>query len=804
MNLYPAHAENKLGFEVLRHRLEEALLSRMGQEELETLQPAHDLDVVQAELGRVAEMQDALRFDDPVPFHDLLDVRGVVQQAVPAGATLPTEDLAAVLQVVTTIRLLHGYFTQRRAKYSQLLTLVEPLVPLPDLEKQISRVVDERGLLRDDASPELRRIRRRIVRQQQALREAVMGALRHAIGHGYATEEQPTIRNGRMVIPVRAEAKRKLKGFIHDSSATGQTVYIEPASCLDLNNEVRTLEIEEQHEIHRILRVTTDALREHVHTIQEDLILLGRLDLVQAKARLANRLEAIVPDLNTEGVVSIKQGRHPVLHLHFTQGDEVRQVVPLDLELGGGYRTLVITGPNAGGKSVAMKTVGLLALMVGYGLPVPVQVGTQMALFRQVFVDIGDEQSIENDLSTFSSHLANLRHMLERADADTLVLIDEAGTGTDPEEGGALAQAALERLTQLQARTIVTTHHGNLKAFAHETPGVENGSMAFDQSTLAPTYRFQSGIPGSSYAFEIASRLSVPKAVLARARALVGAPKTSLEDLIAAFEAKSQALDVQLVAAERTTREAKQAQTQYEEQAGKLRDEKDDIRSQALAEASQIVQQANATVERTIREIKEAQAAREATREARQKLEQFKTTVETRKQKVEKKRRRKKPKPQSKAAPVSGPLQVGDQVVLDGGTATGEVTALSRKEAEVAFGTMRTRVKLKRLTKVAGPRKQQVRVRTVQQGQPVLRGLQTKTSIDIRGQRVEAALQNVSRFLDEAVVAGLENVQILHGKGTGALRLAVQDLLQNSPDVAKFAEAHADRGGAGITEVVLR
>src|SRR5690606_30453004 len=401
------------------------------------------------------------------------------------------------------------------------------------------------------------------------------------------------------------------------------------------------------------------------------------------------------------------------------ENDERREVVPLDLTLGEDFRTLVITGPNAGGKTVAMKTVGLFAIMLAYGLPIPVDPLSRFSLFQRLMVDIGDQQSMEEDLSTFSSHVANMKRMMEMADESTLILIDEAGTGTDPAEGGALAQAVLERLTELGARTIATTHHGTLKAFAHETEGVENGSMQFDQTTLSPTYRFRLRVPGSSYAFEIAERIGLPKAVLKRASELAGSEKTRLEDLIATFEARNQELETRLQEAGKMLDEASKERALYEERLSSFREERDRIQREALLEAQRIIEQANAQVERTIREMKEAQAEREATRLARTELERLRRHIEKRRKKVDQKRqvgRKAGARTESgEGQPArAGAIQVGDQVVLDGGSTVAEVLEIDGNDVAVAFDSMRMRVKLDRLQKVGGPRRQKVSIRHVQ------------------------------------------------------------------------------------------
>ena len=814
MKIYPSSAEEKVGFDVLRARLATYVLSALGEERLEKMRPSRNLDWVRAELERVAALQDAFRFDDPVPLDHVLDVREVLRRAAPEAAYVGPDALLAVRLVAATTRRLKQYFESRKEKYPRLAQSVARITPLHDLEQHIAGIIDDDGAVRDDASPELSRLRKLIIRKQARLRETLMAALRKAVGEGYATEEQPTIRNGRMVIPVRAEAKRKVQGFVQDTSATGQTVYIEPAASLDLNNEVRELEGEERREVERILREATDKLRRDSDALRDNLRVLAQFDLLQAKARLANRLDAVVPQLNDAGLVEIRKGRNPVLLLHFQRLAEkdqaaARAVVPLDLTLGGDYNTLVITGPNAGGKTVAMKSVGLLVLMLAYGLPLPVDQASDVSLFDRLLVDIGDEQSIEEDLSTFSSHVANLKRMLHQADARTLILIDEAGTGTDPEEGGALAQAVLERLTHAGARTIATTHHGTLKVFAHETDGVENGSMEFDQQTLGPTYRFRTQVPGSSYAFDIAQRIGLDRRVLDRARKLVGTSKVALEDLIATFEARNQALAARLDEAERTLQQAEKEKADYEARLDKLRAERDGLRQQALDEAERIIQDANKHVERTIREIKEAQAEKEATKAARARLETFKETVEKRRSTVDKRQRKRQAKRaqaghSQQPVAAGGSLAAGDQVVLDDGASAAEILEIDDDEAVIAFGSMRTRVDLGRLRKVGGPRRQQVTIRQVQHSPSDMIAVRARAEVDLRGYRVDEALAEVQRFIDEAVAANLSQVEILHGKGTGALRQAIHDYLAASPDVDGFDEAPWNQGGAGVTYVTLR
>ncbi len=529
MKMISDRAAEKLGFNTLIRGLKESLVSSLGVKELDALHPVSDPEVRSRSLTYTDAVQGHLLRGETLPLQDFIDVRSYLEQASPDGAMLTAESLDEIRRVCRASRRIKTFFS--REGYANLNRIVRPMGVLEELEKHIEDTIDSSGRVKDSASTELRQIRRRLRRCQQALREKLRELLGQAIQNGYAAENRLTMRGGRMVIPLRAEAKRKMQGFVHDSSATGQTVYIEPAVCLDLGNEVRILEAQELREIERLLRDLTNRVREHTHTIDRNLVILGKIDLLHAKAQLSIRLGGVVPKLSEEALLDIREAKNPALLLT----SKSKEVVPLTLFLGKDTRTLIITGPNAGGKTVTMKTCGLVLIMLGCGIPIPVHPESTIGSFTQVLVEIGDEQSIEQDLSTFSARIAGLQFMCKAAAEGVLMLVDEIGTGTDPAEGSALAQAVLEHFTASGALALVTTHHGTLKAYAHEAAGVVNGAMDFDGDTLRPTFQFRQGLPGSSYAFRIAQRMKFHSAVLKRARQIFGNPGVTLESLIASY-----------------------------------------------------------------------------------------------------------------------------------------------------------------------------------------------------------------------------------------------------------------------------
>lgn len=802
---YPASAWQKVGFDAVRRAVRDEIRSPAALDLFDAWKAYERVEEVRAELRRVAELQAILESDERIPFESAPDITHALRNAAPEASMLALEDLVDISRLVHVATQVRAWFAGASTRCPNVREDVLQLDVPASLASAIGQAIGEDGLVLDSASPELRRIRRELLHTRNQVRESALRALRAAIAAGWATEEQPTLRAGRMVIPVRAEARRKVQGFVHDQSATGQTVYIEPAASLELNNDVRALELEEVREVERIRRRLTDTVRTHRHELASAVNILARLDFRMAKARVARRMDASLPVVDSDGRVDVKGARSASLLLHFEAEGKARPVVPFNLEMGPERTMIVISGPNAGGKSVAMKAVGLMAAMVAHGLMLPVDPGSRFDLFRALMVDIGDEQSLEDDLSTFSSHLANLTHILAESTEWTLVLIDEAGTGTDPEAGGAIAQAVLEALVDQGARTLVTTHFGPLKVFAHDRSGVENASMVFDQARLAPTYRLEIGLPGSSFASEIADRVGLPGSITRRARELMGDGRMRADALIAELVSNVATAEQHEREARAARREAEEARRKLDERLGSVRAEVETMRAQALSEAEDIVKGANKLVERTIREIRESQAAKDQTEVARGRLSEAQEDVQKQIAGHAKKRRTKPAdvRAVSSRGTSTRELAIGDQVRIDGGETIGEVLSISGREVVVALGSMHVRAKPDRLTRVGGKKKQEVRVRQVGNGGGGASIQDVSIRLDIRGYRVDEATAAVVPFLDRALAAGLDRVDILHGKGTGALRLAVAEVLDATPHVSDHHEAPIDEGGAGITVVHL-
>lgn len=796
MYVYPPQVEEKLGFGAIRSRLAALVQTDAAGDLARSLVPFADADSARAELRRIEAVQGFLASGEAVPEIHFEPVGQALARAAPAGSWLEPEELAAVRSVLACSRRLHAWLEREGVTSTEAASMAAQFAPNRALEGEIDGVVDAEGHVREDGSDQLVQLYRDAASSRDNLRGAMQDALRRANSEGWATEEQPTIRGGRMVIPIRTEARRKLDGIVHDVSATGQTAFVEPAACVELNNRLREIEAEVRREIIRLLTGLTDSVRAERARIESNESACVYLDLVRAKARLANAMDARVPEDGGSGIVRLKSARNPELLLRIA----FDEVVPLDLDLGDTCRLLVISGPNAGGKSVALKTIGLSAVMLACGIPVPCDDGSRFDRFDRLFVQMGDDQSVEDDLSTFSSQLGHIREMLLAADRSALILLDEAGSGTDPEEGSALAQATLESLADSGATIIATTHHAGLKRFAHEREDAMNGMMVFDHERLSPTFRFESGVPGASYALEIADRIGVGRDVTDRARDLLGSERASLERLLTDLQARNEALESRIGDAEAAAGEAEARRRVLEDRVSRLRDETSEIRERALEQADNVLREANAEVERAVREIREAEADRDVTRAARERIEGLQSRVGESRRRAARKRQHAERRPSGEAEH-AGPIREGDQVVIDGKGPSGEVIEMRETEALVAVGSARLRVGLDRLDRVGGPRKQEVTVRRSVDSVGGWSPTTARTRIDLRGLRVDEALAEVVRLVDEAVAAGLSSVEILHGKGTGALRSAIHEYLAARGDVSGFDDAPVEQGGAGVTIV---
>ena len=780
-------ALEKLEFDKIRQRILRYAASDPGRELLGSFSVMTDPEEIRLRLSEVSDMKQLLEVENDLPLNGIQPVRGALQKSGLEGSVLAARDIAQVGSTMSAARTTRSFLAKRRDAHPLVWALADGLHVDKVLEFNIERAVEESGAVRANASRELESIRRAIGDRSDELRKRLEGILRGVSDLGFSQEEIITTREGRMVIPVKVEHKKHVPGFIHSASASGATVFIEPTETLELNNEIRSLQFQEQREVERILRELTGQIGEQRDALLRNLDLLAALDALQAKAKYSIEILGVAPAITIGGTVRLQKARHPVLLIHHG----MQGAVPLDLEIGGSYSTLVISGPNAGGKSVAMKCLGVIVLMAQAGLHIPAGPESTLRVFRRMFVDIGDEQSIESDLSTFSSHLAHLKEITTGADAESLVLIDEIGTGTDPSEGGAIAAAVLEYLTARGALTIATTHHGALKVFAHETPGIENGAMEFDQATLTPTYRFHAGVPGSSYALEMADRLGFRDSLMARAREYLGGEHMRLEDLIQELEATAQEHRKELQAAAAERARATAMASEYDAKMASLSAELRERKRTAVEEAKTIVAHANAVIEKSIKEIRESGASRDVVRSSKEEVRAVRESLD----------KQEKGTPSELAEQMPVTITPGSVVTLIGRNDPGEVFAVSpdRKSAVVLFGVVKLRVPVADLR----PTSRKLPSQRVTGSALPDRSGPVQRELDLRGMTADEAFPLIDKFIDDAVLAGLNRIDVIHGKGTGALRKKVSEFLSRHPCVRSFRLGEWNEGGVGATVVEL-
>ena len=836
--IYPQNFEQKIGFDQIRQLLKIKCLSTLGEERVDQMDFSDDYNEINRRLEQVTEFVRITQEEDDFPNQYFFDVRPSLKRIRVEGMYMDEQELFDLRRSLETIRDIVRFLQQTddeedtdndetHSPYPALHELAGDIMVFPQLITRINNILDKFGKVKDNASSELLRIRRELASTTGSISRSLNNILRAAQSEGYVDKDvAPTMRDGRLVIPVAPGMKRKIRGIVHDESATGKTVFIEPAEVVEANNRIRELEGEERREIIRILTEFSATVRPQVPAILQSYEFLAEIDFIRAKALLGIDFKAIKPSFENRQVIDWFEAVHPLLQMSLAKHN--KKVVPLDIELNTGQRILLISGPNAGGKSVCLKTVGLLQYMLQCGMLVSMHERSHAGIFSSIFIDIGDEQSIEDDLSTYSSHLTNMKNMMKYCNEKSLILIDEFGGGTEPQIGGAIAEAVLKRFNAKKTFGVITTHYQNLKHFAEDHEGVVNGAMLYDRHEMRALFQLQIGNPGSSFAVEIARKIGLPEEVIADASEIVGSEYIQsdkyLQDIVRDkryWETKRQNIRKREKIMEETI-------ARYEKELEELDKSRKEILKKAREDAEQLLQESNAKIENTIRTIKEAQAEKERTRTARQELTDFRQQIEDenkaameekiarKMEKLREKQERKKDKKSKQASqpavqpvPKVIPLQAGDYVRIKGQTRVGQIIEINGKNAVVMFGLMKTNVKADRLERTDAPKQtlntaKATFVSSETQDRMYEKKLNFKQDIDVRGMRGDEAIQAVTYFIDDAILVGVSRVRILHGTGTGILRTLIRQYLATVPGVAHFQDEHVQFGGAGITVVDLK
>ncbi|HEY3405194.1 MAG TPA: endonuclease MutS2 [Ohtaekwangia sp.] len=785
--IYPVDFEQKLGFDQIRQKLKDHCLSSAGAAWVDRIRFSDQPDFILILLKQNLEFRQILEKGEPFPSRHFFDATDWIRKISLEGNWLESEEFLNLAYALETILASKTFLEKSKEFYPELFRLTDHVTIREVVAKQIHQNIDDKAQVRDSASAELSRLRRRLREEQSRVRKLAEQIFRNSVNEGWVPEGAlPTIREGRVVLPIQAEHKRKLKGFILDESATGQTVFLEPAEMLDANNEIRDLEHAEKREVIRILREMTDALREQLPALKSSFQFLAQVDFIRAKAKFSLEINADLPVLEKQPGMVWYQARHPLLYLNL-KGK--REVVPLTIALDQQARMLLVSGPNAGGKSVCLKTVGLLQYMVQCGLLIPLSDRSRVGVFQHILLDIGDQQSIENDLSTYSSHLGNMKAFLQSANDRSLVLMDELGSGTDPNFGGAIAQSILESLLKKRVWGVATTHYYNLKLFAGQRQGIQNAAMRFDDKNLAPLYVLDIGKPGSSFALEIARKIGLPQQTLEEAEKLVGKDLAGFEKLVRSLEKERVELSEKIKKLERQDSEMKQSLAKYQTLSSELETRKKEILNKAKEEAAGLLKDTNRQIEKTIRHIRENQAHKKETLKVRKNLQELTTRVE----------------PEVKKVKQAEVLNEGDRVRIVGQDGSGVILSIQGKNATVQFGELKSVTKLDKLEKITAAVEKEIATRLRSAGINVHEKRSAFTStLDIRGKRVDEVIALLDPFLDTAILLGVGELKILHGKGEGVLRKVVRDHLKRYKEVASFADEHVERGGDGITVVVLK
>lgn len=818
--IYPSNFEAKIGFTTVRKEINSRCISTMGQYCCEQMHFTSRYDEVMLWLNQTNEFLSILQTKREFPLNYYFDMRSTLKAISVPGSHLSAESLFNLQRSLATVSEIGRFFERsddgNASPYPNLARLAKTMQSFPEIVTEIGRILDKNGNIKDNASPLLQELRRAIASATASINGLLRKVINAGREAGYLDKDTtPSVRDGRLVIPVSPMHKRKLHGIVHDESASGRTIFIEPEEVVETNNRIREAEAEVKREIVRILTEVTDMIRPHAEELLATYRVLGLIDFIRAKAVFAQDIDGQMPHIEKEPHVELYHAIHPALLLSLRE--QGKEVVPLNIELNREQRILLISGPNAGGKSVCLKTVGVVQYMMQCGVLPTVYYNSHMGIFNSIFIDIGDQQSIEDDLSTYSSHLQNMKMFLNRGDKRSLVLIDEFGSGTEPQIGGAIAQAILEQLNKSRIMGVITTHYQNLKQFADEAPGIVNGAMLYDRQKMKPLFQLSIGYPGSSFAIEIARKTGIPHEVIDKASEIVGSDYINMDKYLLDIVRDRKYWENKRYDIHQKEKKLNAIAEQYNERLEKLNNEYKAIIKQAREEAQDIIAKSNSKVEQTIKGIKEVQAHKEQTKLVRQQLEDFKQRLaeegdsELKDLKpmrpVTKQPKQGKAKKNHIAKPdMNAPLQAGDNVLLKGGASTvGTIITVDEKYAVVAFGSIKTRVETSRLERTL--RKDTVREKpsiTKSTADDIRhRQLHFKPEIDVRGMRADEAVQAVIYFIDDAIQFTYKTVRILHGTGTGALKEAIRMYLNTVPDVKNYHDEHVQLGGAGITVVNL-
>lgn len=801
---YPQNLSEKLGFNRIIKLVQENCRSINGNTLAGEMLFQNDKKLILKQLHQCQEFKTLIELDQKFPDEPIPDVISFIHKANIEGSFLDVSEFFKILQVLNLINKTKKYFDKRAEKYPELFALFDGNASNIHLIKSIEKIIDKKGEIKSNASRELQNIQSDLIKYESQTRKKINSIYKKAKDQDWTADTEITVRDGRLVIPILAEHKRKVKGFIHDESATGQTVYIEPAEVLELNNEVRNLQLAYKRELRRILIALTNEIRPEIEFIVGFNELLGKIDFIRAKAEFAIRVGGNLPKISEKRkIIHLQNAIHPLLKLHHQALDKT--VIPLNILLDEEARILVVSGPNAGGKSIALKTVGLLQLMFQAGLLVSCSPDSEMSFFNNLFVDIGDEQSIENDLSTYSSHLTNMKFFVENADAKTLFLIDEFGTGTDPHFGGPIAEAILEKINLSKAFGLINTHYSNLKLFASETSGISNGAMGFDADTLNPLYTLEIGNPGSSFAFEIADKIGLDFDVLQNAKEKIGGKQQDVDALLVNLERDKNKIEQQKQIFKMRDDLLQELIEKNKKMEAELKASKNEILHKAKLEAKALLARTNQIIEKTIREIKEKKAEDKSTQKVRKEFNKFKSVVEKKQTIAPEKEKVENFESQYKVLK-NAEIKIGTEVRLKQTKSVGKVLEIKKQNAILAIGEMKISAKISNLEVVEEnekkPKKQLQSAGTGNYLETSI--LDFSPKIDLRGKRKDEAMNELEQYIDKAIVINFHKLSILHGKGDGILRKFIRQYLDKHPQVESYENEHADLGGDGITNVVLK